>query len=63
MIGHSAGEYVAACLAGVFSLEEALRIVVYRSNLLALVKGSMLSVSRSPHKLLNYLDSRYSICS
>jgi acyl transferase domain-containing protein/acyl carrier protein len=33
MIGYSLGEYVAACLAGVFSLEDALRIMVTRARL------------------------------
>lgn len=34
MIGHSLGEYVAACLAGVFSLEDALSTTVMRTKLL-----------------------------
>lgn len=45
MTGHSMGEYVAACLAGVFSLADALSLVYTRGRLFeTLEAGSMLSV-------------------
>jgi acyl transferase domain-containing protein len=59
MIGHSIGEYVAACLAGVFSLEDALRLIVARGRLIqSLPSGSMLVVSLPEEKLRPMIESR-----
>lgn len=48
MIGHSAGEYAAACLSGVLSMKDALALVALRGRLFeTLPEGSMLSVALS----------------
>lgn len=46
LVGYSLGEYVAACLAGVFTLTDALYLVVERARLIAAAPaGRMLSVA------------------
>ena len=51
MIGHSLGEYTAACLSGIISLEDAIKIVVTRGRLAKKVPGRMLSVVTEESKL------------
>jgi len=56
MIGHSVGEFVAACLAGVFNLPDALRLLAVRGQLMGeLPGGGMLSVRLPEAELLTRL--------
>lgn len=58
MIGHSLGEYVAACLAKVLSLKDALKLIYGRAQLMAKTSGSMLAVSLSKDDLLPFIEQK-----
>jgi phthiocerol/phenolphthiocerol synthesis type-I polyketide synthase E len=62
MIGHSLGEYVAACLSGVFSLEDALALVAARGRMMqALPSGSMIAVPLSEDEVNSLLNEELSL--
>ena len=57
VLGHSIGEYVAAHLAGVFSLESAIQLVSERGRLMqSMPAGSMLSVRLAPEAIGDMLS-------
>ncbi|CAM3960004.1 type I polyketide synthase [Pseudoalteromonas byunsanensis] len=63
--GHSVGEYAAACLAGVMSLPDAVKVICARSRLMVELcqAGSMLAVfadKESVQAYINTLDAAYS---
>ncbi|WP_051829853.1 MULTISPECIES: type I polyketide synthase [Streptomyces] len=61
LIGHSAGEYTAACLAGVMSLEDMLPLVAKRQWLLERAGGVAVSVRLGERDLDAYLTERLSL--
>ncbi len=58
MMGHSVGEIAAACIAGVFSLADAARLVCARARLMQAlpVGGKMLAVQTTAENIQRYLE-------
>lgn len=62
MIGYSFGEFAAACLAGVFELEDAIRVIIKRGQMIkGTEEGAMLSVPMTEEELRPLLPHNISL--
>lgn len=64
VLGHSLGEYAAACVAGVFNFEDGLRIVSKRAELTGKLseRGGMLAVFADEQTVANFLAEQVLPC-
>ncbi|MBF0100645.1 MAG: type I polyketide synthase [Desulfobacterales bacterium] len=60
VIGHSIGEYVAACVSGVFSLEDGLMLSAMRGKVLQSLPngGTMAAIFESHEKIREFIDNK-----
>jgi acyl transferase domain-containing protein/thioesterase domain-containing protein/acyl carrier protein len=62
LIGHSLGEFPAACLSGVFTLADAMSLVCARGNLMKEVtEGTMLAITQSEGEVARWLNDDISL--
>lgn len=62
MIGHSIGEFTAACISDVINFEDALKLIAYRGKLMQKTQtGTMLSIQISEERLIPLLDQNISL--
>jgi len=62
LIGHSLGEYTAACVSGIFTLEDALSLVCARGELMRKVsEGAMLAVSQTETETVRWINDVLSL--
>ncbi|RYE06896.1 MAG: acyltransferase domain-containing protein, partial [Sphingobacteriales bacterium] len=61
-IGHSVGEFVSACFAGVFNLADALKLVATRGKMMGdVAPGAMLSVRTTVEEIQPYLSAEIAL--
>ncbi len=62
MIGHSLGEYTAACISGVFSMEDGLKMIAKRAELMqSLPNGDMIAVGETAETIAALLPKELSV--